>query len=91
MAIITIPKPLREKLGDEASDSLVDLINDANGNNKGDIIEHAEQKFEKRLAEEIGGLRTEMHSLHTQNIRWMFAFWIGQIAFILGFLFTFFK
>ena len=29
MPIINVPKPLREKLGEEATDSLIELINQA--------------------------------------------------------------
>ena len=91
MEIIIVPKPLREKLGDGASEALVNFFNGVNGANKKEIIEIVSDKFEKRLAEEIGKLRVEMHLLHTKTIRWMFVFWIGQIAVILGLLFTFFK
>ena len=95
MEIIIVPKPLREKLGDDASEALVNFFNGVNGVNKKEIIEIVDNKFEKRLAVEIGKLRVEMHQemekLHTSIIRWMFVFWIGQIAVILGLLFTFFK
>ena len=95
MEIIIVPKSLKEKLGDDASETLVNFFNGVNGASKKEIIEIVGDKFEKRLAVEIGKLRVEMHQemakLHTSIIRWMFIFWIGQIAVILGLLFTFFK
>jgi len=54
--ILTVPKPLREKLGDEATDALVDLINQANGQVKGDVLTFVEEKFERRLSEEVAKL-----------------------------------
>jgi hypothetical protein len=84
MSILIVGKPLREKLGDEAVDVLVDLINQSQSNQKKDILEFVEEKFERRLSEEVGTLRAEL-------IKWMFIFWIGQVGVILGILFTFFK
>ncbi|MEO5358179.1 MAG: hypothetical protein H7844_12910 [Nitrospirae bacterium YQR-1] len=37
MSVITIPRALREKLGDEATDSLVKVINDAELNSRKDL------------------------------------------------------
>ncbi len=58
-----------------------------------------EAKLEQRIAElgselrvEIGGLRTEMATLKTdmaslkaELIKWMFLFWLGTVATMLGF------
>ena len=45
MPIISIPKPLREKLGEEASASLVDMMNQISQENKDSIIDLAEKRF----------------------------------------------
>jgi hypothetical protein len=84
MSILIVGKPLREKLGDEAVDVLVELINQSQSNQKKDILEFVEEKFERRLSEEVGMLRAKL-------IKWMFIFWIGQVGVILAILFTFFK
>jgi len=60
MAVITVPRPLREKLGEEGTDALVALINEAGENNKTSVIEVVEERFERRLAEELGKLRAEI-------------------------------
>ncbi len=60
MQIISIPKPLREKLGEKGADALVEIINKAQDNQKTDIIEFVEEKFEHRLIEEISSLRAEL-------------------------------
>lgn len=65
----------------------------------GDIIEIVGEKFERRLSEEISSLRTELKednaslraelkediaNLRADMIKWMFIFWVGQVATILG-------
>jgi hypothetical protein len=49
MAVLSLPRPLREKLGDDGADALVDLLNKVNGETRADIITLAEEKFERRL------------------------------------------
>jgi hypothetical protein len=53
MAVITVPKVLREKLGEDGTDTLVELINLANQKVKEDVIELSAEKFERRLTEEM--------------------------------------
>jgi Coiled-coil domain-containing protein 90-like len=60
MAVIAVPRLLREKLGEEGTDALVALINEAGENTKQSVIEVAEERFERRLAEELGKLRAEI-------------------------------
>ncbi len=61
--IIAIPEALREKLGPEGAQALAEPLNEARVlQTRGDVIEIAASRFERRLAEEIGGLRSEMHS-----------------------------
>jgi hypothetical protein len=91
MAVIAVPRPLREKLGEEGTDALVALINEAGENNKKSVIEVVEERFERRLSEEIGKLRAEMADLRANLIQWMFLFWIGQIGVLTGILFAFFR
>jgi bifunctional DNA-binding transcriptional regulator/antitoxin component of YhaV-PrlF toxin-antitoxin module len=56
MALVTVPKPLREKLGDEASDALVSLINQAGNGYKTETVELVEERFERRVSEEVAKL-----------------------------------
>jgi gas vesicle protein len=53
MAVITIPRVLREKLGEDGADTLVELLNLANQKVKEDVIELSAEKFERRLTEEM--------------------------------------
>jgi gas vesicle protein len=146
MPIITVEKPLKDKLGDEAVDSLIRLINQTQTEQKAELLEFVEEKFEhrltleigkvnerlteeigkvnerlteeigkvnKRLTEEIGKvnerlteeignvneritqetskLDVKIESTRADLIKWMFIFWIGQVAALLGILFAFFK
>jgi hypothetical protein len=61
--IIAIPEALREKLGSEGARALAELLNEAGVQTRGDVIEIAASRFERQLAEQIGGLRAEMHEL----------------------------
>lgn len=100
--IVAIPEALREKLGPDGARALADLLNDASMQTRGDVIEIAASRFERRLAEELGKLRGELHSeigqlradmgaFEGRITRWMFVFWIGQVGALLGILFAFFR
>ncbi len=100
--LIAIPKVLREKLGEEGANSLVDLLNFQAQNSGDSITTFVEEKFERRLSEELSKtrieifdemakLRAEMHRGQVATIRWMFVFWVGQIGALLGILFAFFR
>jgi len=58
--LITIPKILREKLGDEAAEGLIELLNNFSEHTHNSVITLAVEKFERRLAEEIGKFRSEV-------------------------------
>ena len=60
MPVLTVEKPLRDKLGDDGVDSLVRLINDSRDEQKRDIVEFVGERFERRLSEEIGGLELRL-------------------------------
>ena len=81
---------------------VVRLICQAQAEQKRDIVEFVEEKFERRLSKEISlmevRLSEELIRLEIKTsadkaelIRWMFFFWVGQVAVILGILFAFFK
>ncbi len=63
MAVIAVPRALREKLGEEATDALVALINEAGEYNKQSVIEVVEERFGRRLSEEISKVREDIGKL----------------------------
>ncbi|MBI5141125.1 MAG: hypothetical protein HZA20_02890 [Nitrospirae bacterium] len=79
MSVIAIPRHLREKLGDDATDAFVSVVREIDFEARKDTLAIAEERFERRLAEEIGKLRAEL-------IKWMFIFWCGQIGVIFALL-----
>jgi len=60
MAVVTVKKPLREKLGDDGAEALVELINEAQRETQNNVIKFVEEKFEKRLSEELAKVRVEL-------------------------------
>ncbi len=88
MTVIAIPSILKEKLGETAAQALIEMFNQVEERAKDRTIEIVEERFERRLAEEIARLEARL-------IRWMFIFWIGQFASIVGvlsaILFAFFR
>ncbi|MFV1976268.1 MAG: hypothetical protein ACC651_11010 [Candidatus Scalindua sp.] len=102
MVVITVPKVLREKLGEDGTDSLVELINQSEVKSKEDVLKFIEEKFEKRLTleasqineritTEISKVNNNISEAKSEIIKWMFIFWAGQIGVLLGLLFAFFK
>ena len=80
MTVISIPKILRDKLTDEGADAFVEILNKVEDRTQKAVLEIAEERFEKRLAQ-----------VETSIIRWMFIFWVGQVGTITAILFAFFK
>ena len=57
-----MPRVLREKLGAEASDSLVDLLQQFEEEQKDHLVELVEERFTRRVVESENRLREEMHA-----------------------------
>jgi len=102
MPVLTVEKPLKQALGDDGTDSLIRLLNQVQQEQKEDILEFVEEKFERRLTEEISGLRVElreeisglrvdMHKNYASLLKWMIGFWATQIAALIGLLIAFLK
>jgi len=51
MQIIAVPRVLREKLGEDGVDSLIELLNRVSA--REDVLTFVEEKFERRLSEEM--------------------------------------
>jgi hypothetical protein len=88
-------RALREKLGDDAMSDLHALLADSGRQWKDDVFTLAGERFERRLAAEIGALRVDMAkefaALRVDMARqlvvvlkWSFLFWIGQVAAVGG-------
>ena len=60
MSVETVPAPLRERLGPEATDGLLHLLELSHGEWKADVIAACTERFERRLVEEVAGLRVQI-------------------------------
>jgi len=81
-----------DRFGDKVVDELVGLLNDMDATFRTELRQLNEQnaqrfeaKFEERLAQLGAELRTEMANLKAELIKWMFLFWLGTVATMLGF------
>ncbi|MEW6040515.1 MAG: hypothetical protein AB1633_03235 [Elusimicrobiota bacterium] len=61
MAIIAIPRILREKLTDDGAEALVEVINKSDEKSKEDVLDFVGERFERRLTEVESGLRIEIN------------------------------
>jgi len=77
-------------------------LNKSQEQQKNGILQFVEEKFDRRLTEEISkldvrltdrisSLESKVSEFKAELIKWMFIFWIGQVAVMLGLLFAFFK
>jgi hypothetical protein len=87
-----------DRFGDKVVDELVGLLNDMDAAFRAELRDLNEENFrrfeaklEQRVSElgselrvEIAGLRTDMAGLKAELIKWMFLFWLGTIATMLG-------
>jgi hypothetical protein len=81
-----------DRLGDKVVDELVGLLNDMDATFGAELWDLNEQNFrrfdaklEQRIAELGSELRVKIASLKAELIKWMFLFWLGTIATMLGF------
>ncbi len=80
MDMLLVPEEVRTKLGDAGSDGLVTMFADAHRiaeesfeRRMDQRFELFEERFERRLAHELGVLKFDL-------LKWSFLFWIGQLA-----------
>ncbi len=84
---------LHDVLGEDVANELVDWFNAVDLTYRTDLRELNELNFarfdakiEQRLAEFDARLRTELATLRTELVRWMFAFWVTNFLGIAGLL-----
>jgi hypothetical protein len=97
MEYLHVPPLVRDKLGNEASEELVMMFDDAHKN----ATDSFERRLDLRLAEinrtidhrlntEIGAFRLEMTKaigdLRFDLLKWTFLFWTAQFTLLLGLL-----
>jgi hypothetical protein len=101
MAPGRVPAAFRTRLGDDATFGLMELLDSDRKEWSEHVLSVASDRFERRLTDEISGLREEIREgLHdglasvrqelattrVEMLKWSFLFWIGQIGAIAGLL-----
>jgi hypothetical protein len=89
---VKLSREFYDRFGDKVVDELVGLMNDMDAGFRAELREINDlnfHRFEARLEQRISGLasemRTEMANLRAELIKWMFLFWLGTVATMLGF------
>ncbi len=76
-----------DRFGDKVVDELVGLLNDMDATFRAELRELNDQnvrRFEARLDQHAAELRVELAALKAELIKWMFLFWLGTVATMLG-------
>ena len=76
-----------DRFGDKVVDELVGLLNDVDAAFKAELRDLNDQntrRFEAKLEQLGTDLRREMADLKAELIKWMFLFWLGTVATMLG-------
>jgi hypothetical protein len=96
-----IPAALRTRLDDDATFGLIELLESEHKDWGGQVLSIASDRFERRLAQELGLLRAEVSKAlndgltairqetatgRLEMLKWSFVFWIGQVAAVAGLL-----
>jgi hypothetical protein len=87
METIVVPAPLRNRIGEGASEGLGDMF--------AAYHQFATDRFERRLAQEFGALRVEMErmrgdlradmaAMKGDLMKWTLLLWVSQFAALLG-------
>ena len=71
---------LQQKLGDDGMLDLHDQLTSKSREWKKDVLETADDRFERRMSEELAKMRSEISKMHISILRWMFAFWVTALA-----------
>ena len=80
-----------ERLGDDIASELVDWFNAVDSTYKAELKEANDlnwERFKATLHAEIsdlrGDLRSEMQAMRADMMKWMFIYWSGTVAAIIG-------
>jgi hypothetical protein len=106
MAGSRVPAALRNRLEDDATFGLIELLDRERKDWSEQVLSVAADRFERQLSEELSGLRVEFRTvLHdgvnslrqeiattrVEMLKWSFLFWIGQVAAMAGLVAIAFK
>lgn len=90
MQRLRVVPALRQRLGDDGTEALTDMVFTATQEWRDDVLAAAERRLETRLTHELSTLRVEvtreLAAMRVEILRWSFVFWISQVGVITGLL-----
>lgn len=90
MQRLRVVPALRQRLGDDGTEALTEMVFTAGREWRDDVLTALERRFESRLQTEMTGLRVEvtkeLAAMRVENLRWSFVFWITQLGAMAGLL-----
>ena len=75
-----VPPALAIRLGHDAARELSDLLESGHQDWSERVLTIVTERFERRLIDETAKLRVELARDRFEVVKWMFLFWLGQIA-----------
>ncbi len=90
-AVITLPDALIKNSNKEEQKELAEFFEKIVKSSTEASILTVEDKFERRLTEEVSKLDKSISENKADIIKWMFIFWAGQIGILVAVLDIFFK
>jgi hypothetical protein len=90
MAAAQVPRALVERLGSDAMQGLVSLLESRQAEWSDEVMTTVVERFDHRLAVELSAMRLEvsreLSALRVEWLKWSFLFWVGQVATMAGLL-----
>ena len=90
-SVVVLPDALLKNTNKEEQKELADFFDKLVKSSSETTIITVEEKFERRLTEEIAKLNKKISETKAELIKWMFIFWAGQIIVLVAVLSLFFK
>jgi hypothetical protein len=82
-----LSKRFYDVLGEDVANELVDWFNAVDLTYRADLRELNQlnfARFDAKLEQRVSELRTELHSLRADLLRWMFGFWVSTVLMLGG-------
>ena len=97
MNLEEVPGALQARLGPAASNGFLEALERAGRETRDDVIRNCTERFERRLVEEVSGLRVQIAQAEStlradlaasrvEFLKWSFSFWMGQVLAVAGIL-----
>ena len=75
-----LPPPLGMRLGQDAARELGEILESDQQTWSERMLTFTTERFERRLIDEVAKLRVDLAKDRFEVLKWMFLFWIGQLA-----------